>query len=60
MLKGWKTLAFNIASAVFGVLESTDFTNVVPADYQGFVITAISVINIFLRMNTNTPIGRKD
>jgi len=60
MLKGWKTLLFNICSAVFGVLESTDFTNIVPAEYQGFVITGISIINIFLRMTTNTPIGRKE
>lgn len=60
MLKGWKTIIFNVVSAIFGVLELADFTDIVPTDYQGIVITAVSVVNIFLRMNTNTPIGRKN
>ncbi len=59
MLKGWKTILFNIASAVFGVLELSDLTDIVPPEYQGIVVTLVSVVNIFLRMNTNTPIGRK-
>ncbi len=60
ILKGWNTIIFNVLSAVFGVLEATDFTNVVPAEYQGFVITAIAVINIYLRAQTNTPVGSKE
>lgn len=59
MLKGWKTISFNVASAIFGVLELSDFTDIVPTDWQGAVVTLISVVNIFLRMNTNTPIGKK-
>lgn len=59
-MKGWKTVVFNIASAVFGVLESADFINLVPPEYQGYVISAVAVANIFLRATTNTPIGKKD
>jgi len=59
-LKGWNTIIFNVLSAIFGVLESTDFTNIVPAEYQGFVISFIAIVNIYLRAQTNTPIGRKE
>lgn len=60
MLKGWKTITFNILTAIFGVLEVSDFTDIVPASWQGGVVTLVALVNIFLRMNTNTPIGRKD
>lgn len=59
-LKGWNTIIFNVLSAVFGVLESTDFTNIIPAEYQGFVISFIAIVNIYLRAQTNTPIGSKE
>ena len=59
-LKGWRTIIFNVVSAVFGVLEASDFTNVVPPQYQGFVISGIALINIVLRARTNTPIGSKE
>ena len=59
-LKGWNTIIFNVLSAIFGVLESTDFTNIAPAEYQGFVISFIAIVNIYLRARTNTPIGRKE
>ena len=59
-LKGWKTIIFNVLSAIFGVLESTDFTNVIPAEFQGYVITFIAIVNIYLRAQTNTPIGSKE
>lgn len=59
-LKGWNTIIFNVLSAIFGVLESTDFTNVIPAEFQGYVITFIAIVNIYLRAQTNTPIGRKE
>ena len=59
-LKGWNTIIFNVLSAIFGVLERTDFTNIVPAEYQGFVISFIAIVNIYLRAQTNTPIGRKE
>lgn len=59
-LKGYKTVIFNVLAAIFGVLEVTDFTNIIPADWQGAVITVIAAINMLLRANTNTPIGRKE
>lgn len=59
-LKGWNTILFNLAAAIFGVLEVTDFTDIIPPNYQGAVIAVIGVINMLLRARTNTPIGRKE
>ena len=59
-LKGWNTILFNLAAAIFGVLEVADFTDLIPADYQGGVIAAIGFINMVLRLRTNTPVGRKE
>lgn len=60
ILKGWNTVIFNVLAAIFGVLEVTNFTDLIPADWQGAVITFISLVNVYLRARTNTPIGRKE
>ena len=59
-MKGWKTLTFNLISAVFGVLGGADFVNLVPPQYQGYVISGVALVNMLLRMNTNTPIGKNN
>ena len=60
ILKGWNTVIFNVLAAIFGVLELTDFTNIIPADYQGAVVAVIGFVNVLLRARTNTPIGRNE
>lgn len=59
-LKGWNTVIFNIVAAIFGVLEVTDFTDLIPANWQGGIIAVVSLVNLYLRTRTNTPIGRKE
>ena len=59
-MKGWKTVIFNLASVIFGVLESADFINLIAPDYQGYVIAIVGAVNIYLRAQTNTPIGSKE
>lgn len=57
-LKGYKTVIFNILAIIFGAIEAGDFTNIIPDSYEGFVLSIVGIINIWLRANTNTPIGR--
>lgn len=60
MLKGWRTILFNVAAAIFGVLETVDWINVIPYGWAGMLVPIVSVVNIYLRAQTNTPIGRKE
>ena len=57
--KGWKTLAASLAIAVMGVLQTTDWTTVVPADKVGPVMVGIGVLMALLRVVTSGPVGRK-
>ncbi len=42
--KGWKTLAVSLAVAFVGVLQSTDWTTIVPPDRVGPVMVGIGVL----------------
>lgn len=58
MLKGWKTLLFNMGLAVVGVAQAADWTNILGATpYTGWVVIAISAIGTVLRSVTTTPAG---
>lgn len=57
-MKGWRTLAFNIALAVGGVLVTFDWGSVLPAQYVGLAAIAVSLINIGLRAITDTRFGQ--
>lgn len=58
MLKGWKTVAFSAATALFGVAQTTDWGSVIQnPKLAGAVITGIGIVNFALRAVTNTPIG---
>ena len=56
--KGWKTLAASLAIAIAGVLQSTDWTTIVPPDKVGPVMVGIGVLMAVLRVLTNGPVGR--
>jgi hypothetical protein len=58
-MKGYRTLIFSLAVAVIGVLQTFDWTTVVPADKAGIALTAIGVASAVLRFLTNTPVGAK-
>lgn len=55
MLKGWKTLAFNAGLAVFGVLQTADWVDLLGSERAGIAVTAIGVIGAILRFMTDTP-----
>lgn len=55
MTTGWKTLVFGVATALLGVLQSAEITDIV-AQYPGIVTTVIGVAVIVLRFITTTPI----
>jgi hypothetical protein len=44
MLKGWKTLAFNVAIAVFGVLQAADWVDLLGSERAGVAVTVIGVV----------------
>jgi len=60
MTKGWKTLAFALAIAVGGVLQTFDWATVIPQDktWSGIVMIAIGAGIAGLRAITSTPVGK--
>lgn len=57
-MKGWRTLAINLAIAVFGVLEAADWTALLGSSSAGLVVTGIGIANMILRSITTTPVGK--
>jgi hypothetical protein len=57
--KGWRTLLVSLAIAVVGVLQSTDWSTLVPEDRVGPVMVVIGVAMAVLRILTDGPVGRK-
>jgi hypothetical protein len=57
--KGWRTLLVSLAIAVVGVLQSTDWSALVPEDRVGPVMVVIGVAMAVLRILTDGPVGRK-
>jgi hypothetical protein len=57
--KGWKTLAASLAIAVVGVLQTADWTTIVPPDKVGPVMVGIGVAMAVLRALTTGRVGEK-
>jgi len=55
MLNGWKTFVVALFIAIFGALESFDFTQFLDADIAGYVVSGIGVVMFILRAITSTP-----
>ena len=55
MLKGWKTILFNAAVAIVGVLQAVDWIDVLGSERAGIVVTGIGLVGTVLRFLTNTP-----
>jgi len=54
-MSGRKTLVFGVSTALLGVLQSAEITNIV-AQYPGTVTTTIGVVIVALRFITTTAI----
>ena len=57
-MKGWRTLALNLAVTGFGVLEATDLTGLLGSESAGWAVTGIGIANMVLRSITTTPVGK--
>jgi hypothetical protein len=57
MMSGWKTIAFNMALAVVGVLQTANWVDVIPGQYTGPLVAVIGMVGIWLRSVTKTPAG---
>ena len=55
MLKGWKTILFNLVVAAVGVLQAVDWIDVLGSERAGLVVTAIGLVGTVLRFLTDTP-----
>ena len=60
MLKGKKTFLVAVLLAIFGGLESFNFTNFLTEDIAGYVTTGIAVIMMVLRAMTTTAPLKND
>lgn len=56
MVAGWKTFLTAVAIAIFGALESLDYTQFLNADNAGYATLGLSVIMMILRGITKTPV----
>jgi hypothetical protein len=58
-MKGWRTLVFNAAVALAGVVVAFNWADVLPAKYAILVTSvAVPMINGWLRTITDTPVGK--
>ena len=57
-MKGYRTIAFNAASALVGVAEGIDWINLVGSSHAGWALALVSIANILLRTATTGPLGR--
>ena len=57
-MKGYRTVAFNVASALIGVAEGVDWISLVGSTHAGWALALVSVANILLRAATTGPLGR--
>jgi hypothetical protein len=65
-LKGWKTLVFNALAMAPMVIDigmqlfiSPEFRGLIPAGWEEEYLIAVTLINIYLRSITDSPVGRK-
>lgn len=60
--KGWRTVALNALIVLFGVLETADVGDLLPpsyAQFRGPLTMLIGMVGIWLRTQTNTPVGKR-
>jgi hypothetical protein len=60
MIKGYRTLIFNIAAAVVPTLEASGLTGLLSKDQLVWYVIFMVIANSALRFATTTPIGKAD
>lgn len=56
-MKGFRTIALNLAAAVVGVLMSTDWLNIADPQTAGLIVGGLGLSNTVLRFLTDGPVG---
>jgi hypothetical protein len=56
-MKGYRTIALNVAAAVLGALMSTDWLAVADPKTAGIVVGSLGLANTALRFFTDGPVG---
>lgn len=56
--KGWRTIIFNSVIAILGVLEATNWVDVIGEQWGGIALLAIGLIGVWLCKITTTPVGK--
>ncbi len=59
-MKGWRTIVANGFMSIMPILELTELTDVMPAEWLPWYALGMALINMFLRSVTTTPMGRKE
>ena len=59
MLKGYRTIIWNIANAVVPAMQVVDATYKIPQEWMPYWIMVVLLGNVILRMKTDTPVGKK-
>ena len=58
MLKGYRTIIFNLIAGTLGILEAADLT-FIPDPYGKYILIIVPIVNLWLRTITTGPIGQK-
>lgn len=58
-LKGWRTIIFNVASAIIPIMELTEVRDVMPDEWMQWYMLAVALGNMYLRARTTSPLGKK-
>ncbi|MBV5263159.1 hypothetical protein [Pinisolibacter aquiterrae] len=56
-MKGFRTIALNLAAAVVGVLMSTDWLSIADPQTAGLIVGGLGLSNTVLRFFTDGPVG---
>ena len=55
-LKGWKTLIFSMLTAMVGVLQLTNWADLLGSSKAGVAMTVVGIIGAILRFQTDSPV----
>lgn len=59
-IPGFKTVLVGLILTSVGFLETIEWTNLVPAGYEGIAMAITGMVVIALRAVTNTPLFKSD
>ena len=58
-MKGYKTLAFALATALVPILSMTEVVTLIPQEHVNIYMIGVAVVTAVLRVVTTTPVARR-